>query len=342
MTDVKNQIEALLFSSGRSMAEADIALIINVDKKEVKKGLQKLKEDYENKDASLMLVQEGGSWKLSVKEKYITMVTKIVSDTELSMTVLETLSVIAWKAPVLQSEVIRIRTNKAYEHIKELLDLDFLTKEKTGRSYKIRLTEKFFKYFDVPGTKGIKEAFSDVKIPEKKNSEKLGDLDVVDVENKESVFVEGETSEFNEETVVQLEKPEEKVIDTDFLDKINKQIDDIASKNDELDQDELFKRSEDSESVEGEENESDDEETYNSENSKQEDSSEEVELNEEESAEPDSEVSDEEVENIKVEADESEEQNESVDEENSNKEHADEESDEDENSESDEENNKEF
>jgi segregation and condensation protein B len=313
MTDVKNQIEALLFSSGRSMAEADIALIINVDKKEVKKGLQKLKEDYENKDASLMLVQEGGSWKLSVKEKYITMVTKIVSDTELSMTVLETLSVIAWKAPVLQSEVIRIRTNKAYEHIKELLDLDFLTKEKTGRSYKIRLTEKFFKYFDVPGTKGIKEAFSDVKIPEKKNSEKLGDLDVVDVENKESVFVE-----------------------------INKQIDDIASKNDELDQDELFKRSEDSESVEGEENESDDEETYNSENSKQEDSSEEVELNEEESAEPDSEVSDEEVENIKVEADESEEQNESVDEENSNKEHADEESDEDENSESDEENNKEF
>ncbi|NQU98120.1 SMC-Scp complex subunit ScpB [Candidatus Woesearchaeota archaeon] len=273
MSEVSNQIEALLFSSGRAMNIEEIFNITNLEKKDIKKGLKELKEHYDSVDSSLMISQEGDLWKFNIKEKYISLVTKIVADTELIKSVLETLSVVAWKSPVLQSEVIKIRTSKAYEHIKELVDAGFITKEKEGRSYRIRISEKFFEYFDVPGDKGIKEAFKEVKVPEKKEPEKVGELDVVPVSGDseehgrtKEIFGEGEPEQVEEEQSEETEEEEKQEIppvDGEFLDKINKQIDEIAAKNDKLEDDELFKRRKEEQEVgEGEKREeSSDEET---------------------------------------------------------------------------------
>ena len=76
------------------------------------------------------------------KNYFLISIRKIVSETELPKTILETLAVIAWRAPVLQSEVVNLRHNKAYDHISELGDLGFIRKEPQGRSYMINLTEK--------------------------------------------------------------------------------------------------------------------------------------------------------------------------------------------------------
>lgn len=248
MSETSNQVEALLFSSGRAMDVDDIAAITDIEKKKVKKALQELKKDYDSRDTSLMLIQEGNQWKLNIKEKYISLVTKIIADTELSRATMQTLSIIAWKAPALQSEIIKIRTSQAYEHIKELVDLGFIIKEKAGRSYKIRLAEKFFEYFDVHDDKAIKAVFKEVKQPEE--IQKLGDLEVVSTDNNShehgktaEIFGTKEGEEIQKSEVTQEEK-EDIVVDKEFLEKINSQIDEIARKNDELDEDELFKKSE--------------------------------------------------------------------------------------------------
>jgi hypothetical protein len=62
------------------------------------------------------------------------------------------LAIIAWKSPVVQSEIVRIRSTKAYDHIEELLTKGFIMREKSGRSYLIKLTPKFFEYFDISRT----------------------------------------------------------------------------------------------------------------------------------------------------------------------------------------------
>ena len=49
----------------------------------------------------------------------------------------------------MQSEIIRIRGNGAYDHIKILKELDFVTSEPSGRTSILRLTTKFYDYFDV-------------------------------------------------------------------------------------------------------------------------------------------------------------------------------------------------
>ncbi len=147
---ILEKIEALLFASGRAIPLETIAeLIEEKNKKEVKSAIEKLGDAYTKRNSSLMVIEQDGAWKLTVREEYLPLVRKIVADTELPKSVLETLAVIAWKSPVLQSTVIKVRTNKAYEHIEVLENYGFVTKTKKGRSYILKLAEKFFQYFDV-------------------------------------------------------------------------------------------------------------------------------------------------------------------------------------------------
>ncbi len=157
--DMKKQIEAILFASGRKMPVEEIARLCRTTPSVVQQQLQQLKADYEAKDSSLLLMDEPDGWKLTVKEQFSPIVQKIVAETELTKSVIETLAVIAWKAPVLQSTVIKVRTNKAYDHIGALEKSGFISREKHGRSHMIKLTERFFKYFDLKSQEEVKSKF---------------------------------------------------------------------------------------------------------------------------------------------------------------------------------------
>lgn len=157
--DLRKQLEAVLFAAGRKMPVEELAKLCRTTPSVAQQQLQELKSEYENKDSSLLLIDEADGWKLTVREQYAPVVQKIVAETELTRTMIETLAVIAWKAPVLQSNVIRIRTNKAYDHIAALEKSGFISREKHGRSQMIKLTDRFFKYFDVKTPEEVKEKF---------------------------------------------------------------------------------------------------------------------------------------------------------------------------------------
>ena len=161
--DYKRQIEALLFASGRLM---DIDTLVELtsasSRNVVKSNVSKLIKEYEERNSPMMVVEEKNGWKLTVREPFLPLVRKIISETELPKTVLETLAVIAWKAPVLQSDIIDIRHNKAYDHISLLENMEFIKKEAQGRSYLLKITEKFYNYFDVDGSRDIRDVFNRV------------------------------------------------------------------------------------------------------------------------------------------------------------------------------------
>ncbi len=166
MSDASKQVEALLFSSGKWMTEDQLAALINFPKDGIKSALQELKTQYAQADSSLTLMNEADGWKLNVRENYLELVRKIVADAELPRPWLQTLAVVAWKRPILQSEVVQIRSDSAYEHIFELEKRGFITKEPDGRSYALKLTPKFFEYFDVKTDEDMKKVFEHIKIPE--------------------------------------------------------------------------------------------------------------------------------------------------------------------------------
>ena len=151
MNELKNTVESILFSTGRKLELEELSKLCKIkDLEQLKLSLNELKQELDQKNSSLMLVEEGSSWKLTVREKYLPYVRKVVSQTELSKSILETLAVIAYKAPTLQSQIIKIRTNKAYAHLDELEQNGYITREKKGRTKLLKLSQKFFDYFDIP------------------------------------------------------------------------------------------------------------------------------------------------------------------------------------------------
>ncbi|MBW2982475.1 SMC-Scp complex subunit ScpB [Candidatus Woesearchaeota archaeon] len=182
--NIKNKVEALLFSSARRMTAEEISELTGIkDFEAIKKALNELKIDYESRGGSVALIEEGNHWKLNVKDHYLPIVQKIVSRTELDKPLMETLAVIAWKYPILQSEVIRIRHNKAYDHLRQLEEMEFVTRNKFGRTRKITLTEKFFEYFDLPSEEA-RAAFKKVVPQEVKDKVEKTEQEILEGEKK--------------------------------------------------------------------------------------------------------------------------------------------------------------
>ena len=150
MDDSKKKIEAILFVTGKFMDLDEISKLCGIGSVGiVKNAINELKKDYENMNSALEIFSENGKWKLNIKKEFNYLTTSLLDSSEMDPTTTKTLALIAYKQPVLQSEIIKMRGNGAYDHIKMLKEQEFVTAEKKGRSRLLKLTPKFFDYFDV-------------------------------------------------------------------------------------------------------------------------------------------------------------------------------------------------
>ena len=102
---LRKTIEAVLFAAARRLSLEELARLCKSTEAEINAILLEWKQELETSDRPTMLVQDGDTWKLTVREKFISVVRKVVTQTEVSKSVLETLAVVAYKAPVIQSKV---------------------------------------------------------------------------------------------------------------------------------------------------------------------------------------------------------------------------------------------
>jgi len=202
MSELKQKLEALLFSSGRSMKVEELARLCRASQEDIEKELKELQQEYNEKDSSIMVVNEGDNWKLVTKEKFLDIVKKIITQTELTKSVMETLAVIAFRYPIKQSDLIKIRSNKAYGHLKEIEELGYISRQKHGRTKLIKLTQKFFDYFDLPPEK-LKEKFHDFEGIAKAIEEKEKEIERM---NKEQRKKSEEEKQKQEEEKKKIEK----------------------------------------------------------------------------------------------------------------------------------------
>lgn len=153
---MKNKIEAVLFTLGKFVTPEEISAIINADLSEVKSVLEQLEKEYSSRDTAITLQKQENRYKLNIKKEFGQLANKLISDSELDSPTTKTLAVIAYKSPAKQSEIIKIRGNKAYDHIKSLVDSALVSSEKYGRTKLLKLTQHFYDYFDI-AEKEVKE-----------------------------------------------------------------------------------------------------------------------------------------------------------------------------------------
>lgn len=155
--DIK-KVEAVLFAVGKEITTERLASLCSLDIPMVETLLDQLALTYQQQDNSLQLIKKENGWKLTVRDEFVPLVSSIVTSTELERPLMETLAVIAWRYPILQADVVKLRSPAAYEHMKKLEEQGFVIKEKSGRTFKLKLTKKFFEYFDLPSEEA-KQAF---------------------------------------------------------------------------------------------------------------------------------------------------------------------------------------
>ena len=163
---LKSRIEAVLFTTAKALTAKEIAEILDTDIDAVEEALLELIMDYSSRDGALEIDDENG-YILQVKEEHMDIVEKLCP-VELKPAVLRTLSVIAIKEPIRQTELKEMRGSNAYEHIQELLDKGLIsrTKDKNGRSYNLKTTPKFAEYFKLKGDTKALAKMLEKRIPD--------------------------------------------------------------------------------------------------------------------------------------------------------------------------------
>jgi len=157
----KKQVEAVLFTLGRPVSIEQLSEMLGLGSLGiVKDSLEHLKQEYAEKDSALEILEDNGKFRMNIKGEHMHLVRDLMPVTELDKQTIETLAIIAWKQPVLQADVVKIRGNKTYDHMKVLAENDFVTTSPKGLSKIIKLTPKFYQYFDT-NTAMINKALDD-------------------------------------------------------------------------------------------------------------------------------------------------------------------------------------
>lgn len=171
-SDLKAQVEAILFVSDTPLKTGAISKMLNASYDDVQSALVQLIQEYEDKNGGLEIGTDDG-YIIQVKTQYLNIVTDMMP-LELNPGPMRTLSAIALKEPVLQSEVIDMRGSGAYEHINDLVEQDLITKKPQGLSYVLKTTTKFQQYFRLTkDANKIKERLQEQAAKRAKEKQKL-------------------------------------------------------------------------------------------------------------------------------------------------------------------------
>ena len=153
----KAAIEAILFTMGESVEISRLAAVLEMDKQEVTALLKEMDKDYRKENRGIFLMWLEDSVQLSTKAdlyEYLIKIAKTPRKMVLTDTVIETLSIIAYKQPVTRLEIEKIRGVSCDKLLEYELITELGRKDAPGRPLLFGTTEQFLRCF---GVKSIEE-----------------------------------------------------------------------------------------------------------------------------------------------------------------------------------------
>lgn len=157
-------LEAILFAMGDSVELSKLAEIIEEDENSTRELLMKLKERYSSDEYGIELLELEDSYQLATKPSMYDALVKIAKTPKrmtLTETVLETLSIIAYKQPITRLEIENIRGVSCDFAVNKLLEYNLICelgrKDAPGRPLLFGTTEEFLRSFGVKSLKDLPE-----------------------------------------------------------------------------------------------------------------------------------------------------------------------------------------
>lgn len=157
-------LEAVLFTMGESVEVERLATVIEENKKTTRELLSELKEDYESREGGVTLIELDDSYQMCTKAEmyeYLVKIAKTPRKYVLTDTILETLSIIAYKQPVTRAEIEKIRGVSCDHAVNRLLEFGLIAEvgrmDAPGRPLLFGTTEEFLRSFGVKSLEELPE-----------------------------------------------------------------------------------------------------------------------------------------------------------------------------------------
>ena len=160
--DLKRIIEALLFVSETPLNLAQLCQVLEDNQRDaLKQAIAELEEEYKQSERAMEIVQVAGGWVFRTRKEMAFWLRKLKKQqvTRLSKAALETLSVVAYKQPVLKAEIERIRGVEVGGILRTLMEKNLVRvagrQDLPGRPLIYCTTRRFLEVFDLMDLKDL-------------------------------------------------------------------------------------------------------------------------------------------------------------------------------------------
>jgi segregation and condensation protein B len=159
---IQSIIESLLFVAEAPLSVDQIQKAIpEADTEAIKTALAALKDEFKNRNGGVMLHEVAGGFQFRTRPEFKEYIQRLLQPTpaRLSKAALETLAIIAYRQPVMRSEIEHIRGVNSGNTIRLLLDRKLIRilgrREIPGRPMVYATTQKFLETFDLKDLKDL-------------------------------------------------------------------------------------------------------------------------------------------------------------------------------------------
>lgn len=166
---MKAILESVLFTMGESVDISRLSQVLDLPVKEVKALLDEMKAEYDNAaDKGVTIMELDGAYQMCSKPDMYEWLIKIASTPRkytLTDSLLETLSIIAYKQPVTKMEIEKIRGVSCDHAVNRLLEFDLIMEvgrlDAPGRPLLFGTTEQFLRSFGVTSIEELPQMNTD-------------------------------------------------------------------------------------------------------------------------------------------------------------------------------------
>lgn len=153
-TDLKNIIEAILFSTGREVSAIEISNATGFSIDDIQKSIEELIKEYLDNERGMQIIQIKESYQLISNKKYYEYIIKFFADNRkpnLSNAALEVLAIIAYNSNITRMEIEKIRGVNSDGALNRLLEYGIVEEagrlELPGRPAIYKTTDDFLRVF---------------------------------------------------------------------------------------------------------------------------------------------------------------------------------------------------
>lgn len=166
---MKAVLESVLFTMGESVDVSRLSQVLEIPAKEVNALLKEMKEEYDKaQDRGVTLMELDGAYQMCSKTEMYDWLIKIASTPRkytLTDSLLETLSIIAYKQPVTRLEIEKIRGVSCDHAVNRLLEFDLIMEvgrmDAPGKPILFGTTEQFLRSFGVTSLEELPQMNTD-------------------------------------------------------------------------------------------------------------------------------------------------------------------------------------